>query len=47
MELHEYEWELREMAGREPSERDIWVAGGTSLAGLCGPTANWRGSTSA
>jgi hypothetical protein len=30
MELHEYEWELREMAGREPSERDIWVAGGSA-----------------
>jgi hypothetical protein len=30
MELHEYEWELREMAAREPSERDIWVAGGTA-----------------
>ena len=30
MELHEYEWELREMVGREPSERDIWVAGGSA-----------------
>ena len=30
MELHEYEWELREMVGREPSERDIWVAGGNA-----------------
>jgi hypothetical protein len=30
MELHEYEWELREMVGREPSDLDIWVAGGSA-----------------
>ena len=30
MQLHEYEWELKEMAGKEPSEQDIWVAGGSA-----------------
>ena len=30
MQLHEYEWELKEMTGKEPSEQDVWVAGGSS-----------------
>lgn len=30
MELHEYEWALYEMHGREPSEKDSWQAGGTA-----------------
>lgn len=31
MELHEYEWALYEMRGREPSKDDEWNAGGTAL----------------